>query len=54
MFSRIESFDSGSLLELASLHNINYDASAPNKEMSWFATSFLGSAETPMLPYALI
>lgn len=33
MFSRIESFGSGSLLKLASLYNIDYDASAPDKDL---------------------
>ena len=33
MFSRIELFVSGSLLELASLHNIDYDASVPDKDL---------------------
>ena len=33
MFSRIELFDSGSLLELTSLHGIDYDVSAPNKDL---------------------
>ena len=33
MFSRIESFGSGSLLELTSLHGIDYDVSTPNKDL---------------------